>query len=450
MNTTSEKNGGESRRSFIKKSAFGAAGLAIASGTSAYADVVGANDTIRVAVAGLKRRGRPLIEALSHMKNVKVTYVCEVDSKQMEKGLAHCEEKLGYRPNTEVDLRKIVEQSDVDAVFLAIPDHWHAYGTMIALQNSKHVYVEKPCSYNLEEDDILTQAAAKYKHLQIQMGSQQRSAPETIEVVKEIHQGLIGEVYKAVTFYSNSRGRVPVPKVMDPPSFLDWEIWQGPAPRRPFLDILEDYNWHWRWHWGTAESANNGTHEMDVARWALQVKYPEMVQAESGKFHFVDDGWEMYDTMQVTFRFPGNKSIVWDGSSRNGYTTYGSGRGTIIYGTDGSVFVNRDGYKVFDRSGKETQIRTGEKESGIALGGGGGMTDRHVKNFLDAIRGEAELNAPITEGAISTHMTHYANISSRTGDTRLEIDDETGHFKDWKVMEAFWGREYAPGWQVTI
>ena len=184
------------------------------------------------------------------------------------------------------------------------------------------------------------------------------------------NEGLIGDTYKALSFYNNKRGHVPVPQVVDPPAHLDWELWQGPAPRREFLDILEDYNWHWRWHWGTAESANNGTHEMDVARWALGVEYPEHVQTQGGKYHFVDDGWEMYDTMLVSFRFSGNKLLQWDGKSRNAYSTYGTGRGTIIYGTEGSVFVNRDGYKVYSREGELIQEKIGEPEEGLGLGGG--------------------------------------------------------------------------------
>lgn len=440
----------ESRRSFFRKATVGLAGLALASSPRSYADIIGANDRVRVAVIGLKRRGQPMLHALGKIKNVRVTYVCDVDARQMEEGLAYAEKHLGYRPKAGLDMRKIVERPDVDAVFLAIPDHWHAYGTLIALQNGKHVYVEKPCSHNLAEDDILGEAAAKYNDLKIQMGSQQRSSPETREVIAAIHEGQIGHAYKATTFYSNARGPVPVPKQVEPPPYLNWELWQGPAPRRPFLDILADYNWHWRWHWGTAESANNGTHELDIARWALGVTYPELVGAESGKRHYVDDGWEMYDTILATYRFPGDKIIEWDGKSRNGYNTYGAGRGCIVYGTEGSVFVDREGYKIYDRAGELVRTRTGEAEGGIALGGGGSLTNRHVLNFIEAIRGNEELTAPITEGAISTHLVHYCNVSSRENDARLAVDAKTGHFTDKAIMDAYWKREYESGWEPSV
>lgn len=438
-----------SRRTFLKQTALGSAGL-VATSAQSFAALSGANARIRVAVIGIKRRGLPLIRSLSTLPNVEVTWVSDVDAVQLEKGMAMAEKTLGYRPRTEKDMRKIVEMKDVDAIFVATPDHLHAYQTLLALQNGKHVYVEKPCSHNLGEDALLLQAQAKYPELKIQMGTQQRSSPETREVIRAIHDGVIGKPYKAVAFYANSRGKVPVPQQVAPPSTLDWELWQGPAPRRPFLDILADYNWHWRWHWGTAESANNGTHEMDVARWALQVEYPEEVRASGGKFHFVDDGWEMYDTMEVNFHYADNRVIQWNGNSRNGYLTFGAGRGTVIYGTDGSVYVDRDGFRIYSREGELLRESKGEAEGGVALGGGGGMTTRHVANFIAAIRTGEPLNAPITVGAVSTSMTHYTNVASRVEGGLIQVDPTTGRFTDPALMDTYWGRQYEKGWEPKL
>ncbi|MEX0331165.1 MAG: Gfo/Idh/MocA family protein [Puniceicoccaceae bacterium] len=448
--TTLNPSGTIDRRDFIRKTAVGTAGLAMMTSASSYASVVGANDKVRVAVIGLKRRGIPLMKSMAQIENVAVTCICEVDDNQMAKGLEEAQLTLGYLPATEKDMRAVVEREDVDAVVITTPDHWHAYGTMIALQNGKHVYVEKPCSHNLAEDDFLMALEEKYSDLKIQMGTQQRSSPETMEIIKAIHEGAIGDPYKALAFYSNGRGEVPVPQQVEVPPHLDWELWQGPAPRRPFLDILEDYNWHWDWHYGTAESANNGTHEMDVARWALGVEYPEHVQAQGGKYHFVDDGWAMYDTMLVTFRFPGGKELQWDGKSRNGYTTYGSGRGTIVYGTEGSVYVDRGGYRLFSRKGELLEEKIGGTEAGVALGGGGDLTTSHVRNFIDAIRGNAALRTPMAIGAVSTHLTHYTNVASRVEGNQLEIDAKTGKFTDKAVMKKYWGRDYEPGWELTL
>ncbi len=190
-------------------------------------------------------------------------------------------------------------------------------------------------------------------------------------------------------------------------------------------------------------------HELDIARWALQVKYPMRVGVNSGKHHFPDDGWTMYDTMMGTLYYPENKTIEWDGKSRNAYNTYGSGRGTIIYGTEGTVYVDRGGYRLYDRGGNV--IRTSESggdEGGTALGGGGDMSTRHVVNFFNAIRGTEEPRSPISEGSISTQMGHLMNISSRLGKS-FEIDITTGRAFDRDAM-ALWGREYAPGWKPVV
>lgn len=211
-----------------------------------------------------------------------------------------------------------------------------------------------------------------------------------------------------------------------------------------------NYNWHWYgWKWGTAETGNNATHELDVARWALQVVYPQHVHVEADKRHFKEDGWTMYDTMEATFTFPENRVITWDGKSRNGYNTYGYGRGTVIFGSEGSVFVDRNGYKLFDRAGKLVSERKAEgKESGTALGGGGDMSTLHVVNFFEAIRGKAPLNSPIDEGAKSVHLCHLANISSRVKKP-LEVDTNNGRIYNREAMKL-WSREYEPGWAPSM
>jgi predicted dehydrogenase len=217
------------------------------------------------------------------------------------------------------------------------------------------------------------------------------------------------------------------------------------------MNDIWDYNWHWYgWNWGTAETGNNATHELDVARWALQVEYPEHVDVEAAKRHFLNDGWEMYDTMDATFRFPGNKVIKWDGKSRNAMLTYGADRGTIIYGSEGSVFVDRGGYKLFDRKGKLVKSsKSASTEAGTALGGGGDMTDTHIQNFFNVIRGkETQLNSPIEQGAISQMMCHYANIGFRIGKS-FEVNTKDGHILDKDGMKL-WGREYAKGWEPKL
>lgn len=434
------------RRNFIKASALASVGVSLGMSAKSYARIIGANEKTNVAILGCYRRFGALANPLSAMSDVNIAYVSDVDSRRQAKGMDAIQEKAGYSAKGEKDIRKILDDKEVDAVFLAIPDHWHAPATWMALDAGKNVYVEKPASHNPNESELLIKLQKLYGKV-VQMGNQQRSSPETVEIIKEIHDGVIGKAYNAVAFYSNSRGRVKDASIVAPPDYLDWDLFQGPAPRQKFIDIVGDYNWHWYWQWGTGETGNNATHELDVARWALEVKYPIRAQVDAAKEHFIDDPWTMYDTMYATYEFEDGKTINWDGKSRNGYNTYGTGRGTIIYGSEGTVYVDREGYKLYDRDGKLMREKQGGKEGGIALGGGGNMTAAHVHNFLQAIRGKEKQNSNIEDGAISTNLCHYANISYKMGNASLDIDPMTGRFKDSNVMQKHWGREYEKGWE---
>jgi len=443
------------RRDFIKKVTAASAGVAVGSSAMgmparSYSRIIGANDRLNVAIIGLGRRLGAYIPPISNKdNNVELLYLCDVMKSQREGAAKRFSEHIDYDPKLENDIRKVIDDPEVDLLFNATPDHWHTPGSIMAIKGGKHVFVEKPCSHNMFENELIVAAQKKYNKV-VQMGVQQRSSDHTIEIIKEIHNGAIGTPYKAVAFYSNRRGEVPVQKKAPVREGLDWDLFQGPAIRREYTQETWDYNWHWYgWDYGTAESGNNGTHEFDVARWALQVDYPTRVDVEADKRHFLDDGWEMYDTMEASFRFAGDKVIVWDGKSRDGYLTYGYDRGTIIFGSEGTVFVNRSMYILYDRSGKVVKdSQSASNESGTALGGGGDMSTAHVVNFFDAIRGKAKLTAPIDEGAITMAMVHYSNIAYRIG-KGFDIDDATGRMYDREAMKL-WGRDYQTGWEPTI
>jgi predicted dehydrogenase len=443
-----------SRREFIKTSALGAAAITIGGmGMSAksYGRIVGANERLNVAIIGLGRRLDAFIEPIVLEKsNVELLYLCDAMESQMTKAATRFSTKLSYRPTLEGDFFKVIADKNLDAIINATPDHWHGPGTWLATAAGKHVYVEKPCSHNPYEGELLIKAQKLHGKI-IQMGNQQRSAPESIEIINEIHNGIIGNAYLATAFYSNARGRVINPTAAPVPAGLNWEMWQGPAPRKPYEHDTWDYNWHWYgWDYGTAETGNNATHEYDIARWALQVEFPEKVMVDAAKNHWLDDGWTMYDTMDATFKFGGGKTIKWDGKSRNSYKTYGSGRGTVIYGTEGSVYVDRDGYKLFDRGGKEIRSKkAGSSEGGNQLGGGGDMSTIHVQNFFEAIRGKEKQNSPIDEGAASTLLCHLSNIAYRTGEI-LECDPTNGHIINSEKAMKLWKREYEKGWEPTF
>jgi predicted dehydrogenase len=449
-----EKNK-KTRREFIKTTALGAAGLTIAGmGMSArsYAGIMGANERINLAIVGLGRRMGAYIGPITNTNNnVRLLYLCDVMQSQMvnaKERFMHPNNKIDYPIKLEENFFKVLEDPQLDAIINATPDHWHAPGTWMANAAGKHVYLEKPGSHNPYEGEMLLKSREKYGKV-IQLGNQQRSSLESIDIINQIHNGVIGTPYLATAFYTAARGRVNNPKKAAIPEGLNWDMWQGPAPRKPYEHNTWDYNWHWYgWDYGTAEAGNNALHELDIARWALQVEYPEQVLANSGKFHFPDDGWTMYDSMDATFKFPGNKVIKWDGKSRNGHKTYGAGRGTIIYGSEGSVWMDRDGYKLFDRRGdlvKSSESQDGE--GGTQLGGGGNMTSRHVQNFFEAIRGKEELRSPIEEGVTSMLLCHLANISSRMGDQMLQCDTKNGRITNNRRAMRLWKREYEKGWE---
>jgi predicted dehydrogenase len=441
------------RRNFIKRTSTGILGAFVStsftnSSAKSYNKIIGSNDRINVAIQGLGRRLPGFTKAISDKNNnIELSYLCDVMKSQRIKAAGIFSKISSHSPKLENDIRKIFDDKRVDAVYMATPDHWHAPGACMAMTSGKHVYLEKPCSHNLNEGELLVSYQKHYNKI-VQMGNQQRSSLETNQIISDIHKGIIGDTYQAIAFYHNGRGKVPNQKVQSPPDGLDWELFQGPSPRRKYTFNTWDYNWHWYgWDFGTAEMGNNATHELDIARWALNVKYPKNVSVYAGKFQYKSDGWEMYDSMDARFNFSNNKIILWDGKSRNGYQKYGVGRGTFIYGSKGSVFIDRNGYKLFSLGGKLIkEISSKSKEHGIALGGGGDMSTLHSINFFNAIRGKEKLTSPINQGVISQKLTHYANISYRINKS-FDIDNKTGKIKDGQAMKL-WSRDYEPGWEI--
>jgi len=233
------------------------------------------------------------------------------------------------------------------------------------------------------------------------------------------------------------------------PAELDWELWQGPAPRTAYRDNVVHYNWHWFTRWGTGEICNNGTHEIDIARLALGADYPTAVMSTGGRHHFQDD-WEFPDTQDVTFEFAGGKTIIWQGTSCNGLKPWDRGRGTAIYGTGGSMILDRDGYLLFDTKQKLVRQSLEPRQgNGVDLIGDDAATSQHMDNFLAAVRTGAPLRAPIADGAKSVHLCHLGNIAQYTG-RKLRVDPATGRFVDDAEAMTYWSREYAPGWAIPM
>jgi predicted dehydrogenase len=437
----------ESRREFLKTVAAGTAGAAVSLNARSYARILGANDRVNFAIVGLHGRGQAHLECIRQTTNSAVTHICDVDRREFAGFAASVQKAFGQAPVQEKDVRKLLESKDVDAITIATPEHWHAPMALMGLQAGKHVYVEKPSSHNPYEGELLVQAQRKYGKL-VQLGDQQRSSAHTIEVMTKIKEGLIGRPYFGKAWYSNTRTGIGIGKVVPVPAELDWDLWQGPAPRRPFKDNIHPYNWHWFWHWGTGETLNNGSHEVDLCRWALGVDYPKRVSASGGRYHFKDD-WEFYDTLVTDFEYS-DSMITWEGLCCQGKQYYGRGRGATIHGTKGTVLIDRGGYQVFDLNDKMlTEVKAAKAPTTQDLQSIDAMTTAHFQNFVDAIRSGEPLHSPISAGQISVTMLLLSNVAWKYHRT-LELDTATGHIRNDAEAMTMWRREYEKGWEPKV
>lgn len=392
-------------------------------------------DQVVIGVMGLNR-GRALANAFARRSDVQIRYVCDVDRTRVDACQAELSQSGHTRVQGVIDFRRILDDPQIDALVCAAPNHWHAPATILACQAGKHVYVEKPCSHNPREGEMMVQAARQYDRA-VQLGTQRRSGEGTIQAIEQLREGAIGRVYLARCWYSNLRGSIGKGKPSQVPEQLNYELWQGPAPRLPYQDNVVHYNWHWRWHWGNGELGNNGVHTIDLCRWGLNVEYPTHVTSSGGRYAY-DDDQETPDTQTVCFDFPDQRTITWQGLSCN---KHGDGF-VVFYGTEGALALEANGsYRIYDRGDKLRHEHSHSDSSEAS----------HIQNFLSAIRSgkHLELNAEIAEGHKSTLLCHLGNISHRAGRS-LMCDPSNGHIRDDDSAMQFWRREYAPGWEPKI
>src|SRR6266550_1461511 len=434
------------RRRFVKTASSAALGL-IAPRAPLFAKG-SPSEKVVVAIMGLNGRGTVLGRVFAKTPNATVAYVCDVDSKVLAKGAAAVGESQTPSPKALGDFRRALDDKAVDALVIAAPDHWHAPAAILALAAGKHVYLEKPCGHNAREGELLVDAQRKANRV-VQMGTQRRSSPRAIEAVQAIRDGIIGRPYFARAWYANRRATIGRGKAAPVPGDLNYELWQGPAPRTPYRDNVIHYNWHWFRRWGTGEICNNGTHEIDVARWALGVDFPVRVTSAGGRYHFEDD-WEFTDTQQAGFEFEGQRAIVWQGLSCNPFPTENRSRGTIVHGTTGTVVMDQDGYTVYDLESKVVKESIAPAVvDPLSPSGDDQLTGLHLANFVAAIRTGAVVNQPIEEGAKSVLLCHLGNIAQWTG-RALRTDPRSGRILGDEQAMSFWQREYAPGWAPTV
>ena len=392
-------------------------------------------ERVVVGVMGLGR-GFYLSKIFASLPDVDVRYLCDTDGQRVEtcrKGFAD----LGYEGSQGTqDVRRVLDDPDVDVLVCAAPNHWHAPATIMACQAGKHVYVEKPCSHNPWEGEAMV-AVAQRQAAVVQQGTQRRSSPGTQLAIQRIHDGAIGKAYLARAWYSSARGSIGTGHVAAVPQSLKYDLWQGPAPHRDFRDNVVHYNWHWRWHWGNGELGNNGIHTLDLCRWGLDVSYPSRVTSVGGRYAYQDDQ-ETPDTHTVGFEFGDEKMITWHGVSCNRHPVHDQAF-VSFYGTEGSLELAASGsFQIFDRANQVQEAHQEADES----------PSLHVANFLAAVRqaDSSTLNAPILEGHRSTLLCHLGNIAHRTGRS-LTCDPVTGRIMNDPDAMRHWKREYAPGWE---
>ncbi|MBV9498166.1 MAG: Gfo/Idh/MocA family oxidoreductase [Acidobacteriaceae bacterium] len=438
MSDTLENPG---RRSFLKAGAIAAAGITTAASAK---KVLGANDRIRVAVIGVRGRGWDHVKGYKSIPGVEIAYFCDVDENVLNKRLEDAD-KLGIpKPQTYVDVRKLLEDKNVDAVSIATPNHWHSLIGIWAAQAGKDIYIEKPCSHNWWEGRQLVKAVDKYKVI-CEHGSQCRSSAAILEAMGQMRSGLIGEVYMARGLCYKWRDTIGHAAVEPVPAGVNYDLWTGPAPMKPFTKNRFHYNWHWIWDTGNGDLGNQGIHELDLARWGLGVELPHTITAIGGHFLF-DDDQQTPNVLTVAYEFrsPEAKTKMMNFEVRGWMTNHEAGIGTREFGEDevpaaglsnsqkapktlgpasgkpstiGNLYYGSKGYLAISNYGAYKSFLGAAEDPGpqkIERVG-----NEHFVNFIECVRSRnaANLHAPIREGYLSTTLIHLANASYRLGRT---------------------------------
>jgi predicted dehydrogenase len=438
-----------SRRSFLKKTT--AAGSAvILSPTIVSANAFGANDRINAAVLGVNGRGKSHISGLMAQDNVQVATLCDPDLNIANKRAGEFKEKYGKEVAVEQDLRRVMDDKDIDVVSIATPNHWHSLSVIWACQAGKDCYVEKPGSHNIYEGRKMVEAAQKYDRI-VQHGVQLRSSPAVNEAIELIRDGYIGRVYMARGLVFRWRGDIGDQGFSPVPEGVDYDLWTGPAPMRPFTKNLVHYNWHWHWDYGNGDVGNQGIHETDLCMWGLDVGLPTQVTSMGGKYLW-DDAKTTPEVLTSIYNYPEEGKIIqfevrpWCTNTEEGVTV-----GNIFYGEKGILVV--DGYNKYktylgkDRTPGQSGDDGAKTSSGMDRGAGG--TDGHFANFIEAVRKHDKtiLNGPVETAHLSSGLAHLGNIAYRTGKV-LNFNPEAEKFVNDPEADEMLSRNYRSDYVV--
>ncbi len=398
---------------------------------------VSANDKINAAVIGVRGQGGNLLLNFAAQPDVNLTHICDLDTSVRERRGKEILDKTGKLPKLVVDYRSVLDDKSVDVLVIGTPDHWHALPTIHGCMAGKDVYVEKPDGHNIIEGKTMVAAARKYNRC-VQMGTQARSAPDVKNAVEYVKSGAIGKVIFGRAWETDRQGAIARVPDSDPPPGVDYDMWLGAAPKRPFNPMRFHGNWRWYFDYGCGDLGNDGVHRMDFCRWVMGLDgWFTSVSAAGGKFFF-DDAQEWPDTQMVTYEYP-NAVLVYEMRIWSRPRLFNATEGAAVYGDDGWVLINNTGWQAYDAGNKLVKEEGGR---GVALG-------LHIRNFLECVKNRKwqELNQEIGQGHISSVMCHAGNLAWRTGQ-KLKFDPKTETFDDAATNRNFRGREARKGFEL--
>ncbi len=428
------------RRQFLQAATAGATS-AVLGGTSLASH--SAADRIVLGIIGPGGMGMNHLTQLCRRNDVAIAAVCDVDEQRLLAAASHVSEKTGKTPNADRDLRHMLDDPSIDAVFIATPDHWHAPAAVLALNAGKHVYVEKPCCHNIREGRFMANAVARSGKL-LQVGTQSRSTDCVREAIQRVHEGEIGDVLVAKAWNSQKRGDIGKSKPSPAPAHLDFDTWVGPAPMVSYRPNLLPGRWRWWYDFGCGDIGNDGVHDIDVAVWGLNVStHPERMTCLGGKYFF-DDDQQFPDTQYAICEYPvadssKKRQLSFEQRDWSPYVQEGYENGAAFYGTNGYLIIGHTiGWKLYHERNKLVAERTG-----------GADLVAHHNNFFDCIRGtQKQLNAPIEAGLLGAGIVHLANIAARTRAV-LEFDAANEVITNHPTAAELVGRQYRSGhWAV--
>lgn len=403
------------RRDFLLKSTIGAATLGISPLSGAnLSSVLGSSapsNKIKVALIGCKGMGWSNLNTFLQFPEVECISLCDIDDQWLNKRAKDVEDKSGKRPKQLVkDWRKVIDNKDVDLVIIGTPDHWHCLPTIYACQAGKDVYVEKPLSNTIEECELMERAARKYNRI-VQVGQWQRSDPHWDQAAQFVKDGKIGKV-RTVKVWAYQDGKASLPIMPDSvvPAGVDYDMWLGPAPKKPFNEHRFHYNFRFFWDYAGGLMSDWGVHLLDYAMEGMNADLPKNILASGGKFAYPNDAMETPDTLMSIYSYP-EYNIIWDHACGINHGLYDRREGVAFFGENGTLVLDRRGWEVIPVvSNKQARMEAVAMIKGERKG-----LYNHAQNTLEAMRTRQTPNADVAIGAKVAKLCHFANISSRVG-----------------------------------